>query len=29
MKGGLYVSEAPKMHDVLGLSRVGHLHIGR
>ena len=29
VKGGLFVSEAPKMHNILGLSRAGHVHLGR
>jgi hypothetical protein len=29
VKGGLCIGGAPKMHDISGLSRVGHLHLGR
>jgi hypothetical protein len=29
VKGGLYVGGAPKMHNILGLSRAKHLHLGR
>ena len=29
VKGGSYVGGAPKMHNISGLSRVRHLHLGR
>ena len=29
VKGGLSVGGAPRMHNILGVSRVGHLHLGR
>jgi hypothetical protein len=28
-EGWLYVGGGPKMHNIFGLSRVGHLHLGR
>ena len=29
VKGGLSIGGAPKMHNILGLSRAGPLHLGR
>ena len=29
VKGGLCVGWAPSMHNIVGLSQVGHLHLGR
>ena len=29
MEGGLSIGGAPIMHNILGLSRAGHLHLGR
>ena len=29
VKGGLYVGGAPRMHNISGLNRVGHLHLGK
>ena len=29
VKGGQFVGGAPKMHNISGLSQVGHLHLGR
>ena len=29
VRGGVSLGGAPKMHNILGLSQVGHLHLGR